>query len=92
MIFSNMTNTVTEHQSLKQGLMTEKIDLNAMAQKYKSGLYYMMCIVDQKFRKIEEKVIAKEKKKKVSKKISTMNASKQRNKGADMITQLYNNR
>ena len=54
-LFSNITNTVTEHQPLKIGKVQEKIDLNAMARKYKSGLYYMMCVVDQKFQNIREK-------------------------------------
>ena len=45
-LFSNITNTVTQHQPLKIGKVQEKIDLNEMARKYKSGLYYMMCVVD----------------------------------------------
>ena len=34
-----------------------------MARKYKSGLYYMMCVVDQKFKNIREKKLITEYKK-----------------------------
>jgi hypothetical protein len=62
-IFANVTNTVTEHKPLQVGRISEKIDLNAMARKYKSGLYYLMCIVDQKIESIRDKKLLNDQKK-----------------------------